>query len=131
MMAVKKDLRDKIDSLEQIDNEKQKIEDEDNIQSERDFFREEAIRLNNICRELSIANKDLIRDNRFKATEMKHLMKKWKESEATNRHLLSELEKNLKFIKNLENDKKQFHSKQANIYINSKIVIISNHFVTY
>ncbi len=123
MTAVKKDLREKIDSLEVIDNEKKKSDDVENLKTERNFFREEAIRLNNLCKELTIANEDLIRDNKFKATEIKHIMKKWKESESSNRQLLSELERNLKTIRNGENDKKQAHSKLDNIIIKSIFLI--------
>lgn len=119
-MAVKKDLREKIDSLEVIDNEKKKSDDSENLKVERNFFREEAIRLNNICLELTKNNEDLLRENKFKNSEIKQLMKKWKESEETNRQLLQELERNLKNYKNLEANKKQLQSKQNNINFKSK-----------
>jgi isopenicillin N synthase-like dioxygenase len=114
MTTVKKDLREKIDSLEIIDTEKKKSDDVENLKTERNFFREEAIRLNNMCKVLAEANQDLIRDNKYKAIEIKHLMKKWKESEEANRQLLSELEKNLKSIKILEANKNHIQSKQTN-----------------
>jgi len=113
MMAMTKDLREKIESLEEIDNEKQKSEDVENLKTERNFFRKEAIRLNTLCMQLTSANEQLTRDNKYKAAEIKILMKKWKESEATSRQLLTELERNLKSMKNLENEKKQTHSIQA------------------
>jgi len=108
MDTVKKDLREKIAVLEKTDKEKKKSEDVETISAERDYFRMEAIRLNEYSRDLSQVNDDLLRENKIKAMEIKSLTKKWKDSEASNRQLLEELEKNLKLISNLENEKKRF-----------------------
>ena len=51
MDTVKKDLRDKIEKMEKINNEKMKNDDLDIVKTERDFFRQEAVRLNELCKE--------------------------------------------------------------------------------
>ena len=60
---------------------------------ERDFYKQEAIRLNLICKELSLKNEHLITELKFQKTENKSMTVKWKESEKINKHLLIELER--------------------------------------
>jgi len=108
MDSVKKDLREKMEKLEKTDKEKKKNDNLDIVKTERDFFRQEAIRLNELCKELSNSTDDLMRENIVKAAEIKHLTKKWKESEHTNKQLLTELEGSIRIIKNHENQNQQF-----------------------
>lgn len=108
MTTVKKDLREKMEKMEKIDKENKKNDDLDIVKTERDFFRQEAIRLNELCKELSNTTDNLIRDNKAKSDDIKHLTRKWKECENTNKQLLAELEGNIKLVKSYENEKKQY-----------------------
>lgn len=106
MDTVKKDLREKMNELEKTDKDKNKGDDILLLKAEKDFFRHEAIRLNELCKELSQANDELMREINFKTSDIKMLAKKWKESEHTNKQLLNELERNISLIKNYEKEKK-------------------------
>jgi hypothetical protein len=50
MDTVRKDLKEKIEKMEKVEKEKRKNENIHLIIAERDFFRQEAIRLNQICK---------------------------------------------------------------------------------
>lgn len=131
MDTVKKDLRDKMEKLEKMEKEKKKNDDIDIIKTERDFFREEAIRLNELCKELSKVTDNLVRENKAKVSELSHMTKKWKESESVNKQLILELERNVIIIKNYENEKKQFLKMQKyneiiNDYNLNSVKIVDN-----
>ncbi len=127
MDTVNKDLREKIDKVEKIDKEKKKNDDIELLKRERDFFREEAIRLNEICKELSKVKDDLLRENKFKIRELKDVMKKWNDSEYANKQLLAELEKNVRVVKNYENEKKHLgNSYTTNNHINNSKIMNNN-----
>lgn len=115
MDTVRKDLRQKIETMEKIEKEKRKNNDIKIVTSERDFFRQEAIRLNQLCKDLSARNEDIVRENKFQINELTSISKKFKESENTNKQLMAELERNIQINKELE-----FHLKitQENMNFN-------------
>ena len=53
MDSVRKELREKIEAMEQEEKKRQKMNDIRIIKCERDFFRLEAIRLNGLCKDMS------------------------------------------------------------------------------
>ncbi len=108
MDTVKKDLQEKMEKMEKMEKEKKKNENLDIVKTERDFFRTEAIRLNELCSQLSNTTDELNRQNNANLAEIQYLSKKFKESEYTNKQLLLELDANIKIIKNFENEKKQY-----------------------
>jgi len=115
MDTVRKDLRQKIEQMEKIEKEKRKNNDIKIVTSERDFFRQEAIRLNQLCKDLNAKNEDIVRENKFQINELTSISKKFKESENTNKQLMAELERNIQINKELE-----FHLKisQENMNFN-------------
>jgi uncharacterized protein (UPF0335 family) len=102
MDTVRKDLKQKIEQMERVEKEKRKNNDIKIVTSERDFFRQEAIRLNQLCKELSSKNEDMTRELKFQTNELINISKKWKESENTNKQLIVELERNIQVNKELE-----------------------------
>jgi hypothetical protein len=50
MDTVRKDIKEKIERMEQVEKEKRKNENIHLVMAERDFFRQEAIRLNQLCK---------------------------------------------------------------------------------
>ena len=54
MDTVRKDIKEKIERMEQIEKEKRKNENIHLVMAERDFFRQEAIRLNQLCKGINI-----------------------------------------------------------------------------
>ena len=109
MDTVRKDLKHKIEQMEKVEKEKTKNNDIRIITSERDFFRQEAIRLNHLCKEFSHKLDDMARELRFQASELQNLSKKWKESENTNKQLIVELERNIQINRELENQLKMMN----------------------
>jgi hypothetical protein len=102
MDTVRKDLKQKIEQMEKVEKEKRKNNDIKIITSERDFFRQEAIRLNELCKELALKMDEMTRELKFQTSELVNLSKKWKESENTNKQLIVELERNLQINKDYE-----------------------------
>jgi hypothetical protein len=102
MDTVRKDLKQKIEQMERVEKEKRKNNDIKIVTSERDFFRQEAIRLNHLCKDLSSKNDDMIRELKFQTNELLNISKKWKDSENTNKQLIVELERNIQVNKELE-----------------------------
>ncbi len=115
MGSVKKDLKDKMDTIDKTDKGKKKNNDVETITVEREFFREEAIKLNELCKELDLANHNLRKENNIKKNEIIQINKKWSESENINKQLFIELENNLKIIKKLEDEKTEL----TNFYNNN------------
>jgi hypothetical protein len=109
MDTVRKDLKQKMEQMEKVEKEKRKNNDIRIITCERDFFRQEAIRLNKLCKELSIKVEELTRELKFQSNELINLSKKWKESENTNKQLIVELERNIQINKELDNQIKMVH----------------------
>lgn len=106
MDTVKNDLREKINELEKLDKEKKKSEDVVLLKTERDFFKQEAHRLNDICQEQHKSYEKLRDEFQVKIDENKSLIEKWKETENLNKQIFLELENNLLVIRNLEQEKK-------------------------
>lgn len=119
MDTVNKDLRQKIDRIDRIEKEKKKSEDAAVLKSEREFFRQEALRLNELCKELTETNENLSKENKIISNDLKVITKKWKLSENTNRQLLAELERNVKQIRNFEDEKKN----RKSVFNNSKNIL--------
>jgi hypothetical protein len=121
MNTVRKDIKEKIERMEKLEREKRKNENIHLITAERDFFRQEAMRLNQLCKgkivinlELSGNLDELSRDLKFKESEYNNLLKKWKESENSNKQLISELSKNIQINQELEdfNSRKLYDSEK-------------------
>lgn len=111
MDTVRKDLKEKIERMEKIEKDKRKNENILLIITERDFFRQEAIRLNQVCKELSIKVEGMNKEMKFLAGEVNNISNKWKESENCNKQLVIELERNVKVNKDLENKVKILNEK--------------------
>jgi hypothetical protein len=109
MEDVRDELLEKINQLKKQEKEKLKNENIHRITTERDFYKQEAIRLNLICKELNTNNEKLVNENRFLKIDNKNFNNKWREAEKINKHLLIELEKN---IERLEEQ----HAINNNIY---------------
>ena len=101
MDTVRKDLKEKIQRMEKIEKEKRKNENILLIITERDFFRQEAIRLNQLCKELSLKLEEMNKEMKIKAQEIDSTRTRWKESEGVNKQLVVELEKSLKVNKDI------------------------------
>jgi len=114
MDTVRKDLKEKIERMEKIEKDKRKNENILLVITERDFFRQEAIRLNQLCKELSLKVEAMNKDMKFLGGEVTNITSKWKESENTNKQLVLELERNVKANKNLENKIKNIYANQNN-----------------
>jgi len=137
MDSVRKDLKEKIEHMERIEREKRKSESLPLVMTERDFFRQEAIRLNQLCKELSIKIEEM--NKRIKIIDNDHfeITNKWKKSQIINKQLTYELERNVKLNKELEDNLKNLilnnvvknnqikvHSLNFNLHDNTKL---SNH----
>lgn len=124
MDTVRKDLKEKIDRMERIEKDKRKNENILLVITERDFFRQEAIRLNQLCKELSLKLDEVNKEMKFLHTEILSVTKKWKDSENVNKQLVVELERNIKASKDRENKLKLYYS-------NSNNSIAKNNFNSY
>jgi hypothetical protein len=126
MDTVRKDLKQKIEQMERVEKEKRKNNDIKIVTSERDFFRQEAIRLNQLCKELSSKNEDMTRELKFQTNELINISKKWKESENTNKQLIVELERNIQVNKELEYQFKLSQENAVHNQINNNMPINEN-----
>ena len=102
MDTVRKELTAKLEEIEKLAEMKKKANDIRMIKCERDFFKGEAIRLNNICKSFKEKIDDLTFNSKLLTDELNSLKIKWKESESINKQLLYELESNLQTQKELE-----------------------------
>lgn len=100
MDTVRKDLKLKLEQIEKIEEEKRKINDIRLIKCERDYFRLESIRMNNLCKDLKTKIDDMTLRMKILSDEVNNVTIKWKDSEIANKQLVLELEKILKIIKN-------------------------------
>jgi hypothetical protein len=119
MDTVRKDLKEKIERMERIEKDKRKNENILLIITERDFFRQEAIRLNQLCKELSIKVESMSKKMKFLSSEVTNTTTRWKESENTNKQLVVELGRNVKANKEFENNLKNLHAVNNNYNSNN------------
>lgn len=143
MEEIRNELLEKINEMKRKEKDKRKNENVHLITCERDFYKQEAIRLNLICKELHAKNESLVNESKFLKTDNRNLSQKWKDSERINKHLLIELEKNIERLsqfedqyettKNTNQSKKQLSvikdeiNKNNNDYMNmSKISHLEN-----
>ena len=110
MDSVRKELTMKLEEMEKLTEMKKKANDIRMIKCERDFFRTEAVRLNNICKSFKEKIDELTFNGKLLTDELNSLKIKWKESENINKQLLFELESNLQSHKELE---KKFNETQS------------------
>ena len=103
MDTVRKDLKLKLEQIEKIEEEKRKINDIRLIKCERDYFRLESIRMNNLCKDLKTKIDDMTLRMKILSDEVNNVTIKWKDSEIANKQLVLELEKNIENYKELEN----------------------------
>jgi hypothetical protein len=113
MDTVRKDLKEKIQKMEKTEKEKRKNENILIIIAEKDFFRQEAIRLNQLCKELSLKLEEMNKDNKIKTEEIINSRIRWKESQGVNKQLVVELEKSLKNNKVLSENLITFNKKNS------------------
>jgi len=120
--TVRQEFKQKIEEIEKAEKEKRRLNDIRIIKSERDFFRQEAIRLNNLCKELGSKIDELTRELKFQTSELMNLTKKWKDCENTNKQLIFELERNIQFSKELDD---RYHSilKERNLMVEDNVCI--------
>ena len=95
MEEIRGELLEKVENLKKQEKDKRKNENIHLITCERDFYKQESIRLNLICKEINEKNEELTNENKFLKIDNKNLGVKWKESEKINKHLLIELERNV------------------------------------
>lgn len=120
--TVRQEFKQKIEEIEKAEKEKRRLNDIRIIKSERDFFRQEAIRLNNLCKELGSKIDELTRELKFQTSELMNFTKKWKDCENTNKQLIFELERNIQFSKELDD---RYHSilKERNLMVEDNVCI--------
>jgi hypothetical protein len=106
METVKFDIKDKIHKMDTIQEEKERDENILKIVTERNLFREEAIRLNIYNKTLASQLDQLKRKMKEKEEDFSAIYKKWQQSEVYNQQLISELNNsiltNQKLLKKLE-----------------------------
>ena len=106
METVKFDIKDKIHKMDAIQEEKERDENILKIVTERNLFREEAIRLNIYNKTLASQLEQLKRKMREKEDDFNAIYKKWQQSEVYNQQLISELNNsistNQKLLQKLE-----------------------------
>ena len=119
MDTVRKDLKLKLEQMEKIEEEKRKINDVRLIKCERDYFRLESIRMNNLCKNLKNKIDDMSLRMKILSDEVNNVTIKWKDSENANKQLILELENNINSHKEIENELNQMRemivSKENNI----------------
>lgn len=111
MDSIRKNLMTQLEEMEKAFEEKRKTNDIRVIRCERDFFKSEAIRLNNLSKKL----KDELEEVNFKykllKLELSNVKIKYKETENINKKLLSDIENKIK-----DNDKsKSLINKKLNL----------------
>ena len=105
MDSVRKELRAKIEQMEEEEKKRQKLNDIRIIKCERDFFRLEAIRLNGLCKDMSTKIEEMAFQMKLLSNEGNNMTTKWKESENINKQLLVELESNIQAMRELEKER--------------------------
>ena len=119
MDSVRKELREKIEAMEQEEKKRQKMNDIRIIKCERDFFRLEAIRLNGLCKDMSTKIEEMAFRMKLLRNELNTMTTKWKESENVNKQLLVELESNIQSMKEVEKENTELKEKMTKISIDN------------
>ena len=119
MDSVRKELREKIEAMEQEEKKRQKMNDIRIIKCERDFFRLEAIRLNGLCKDMSTKIEEMAFRMKLLTNELNTMTTKWKESENVNKQLLVELESNIQSMKEVEKENNELKEKMTKISIDN------------
>lgn len=119
MDSVRKELREKIEAMEQEEKKRQKMNDIRIIKCERDFFRLEAIRLNGLCKDMSSKIEEMAFRMKLMSNELNSMTTKWKESENVNKQLLVELESNLQTMKDVEKENNEIKEKMTKITLDN------------
>ena len=107
MDAVRVDLKAKLERMDNITEEKKRINDVKYLRCELDFFRKESIRMHNLSKQLSMKIDDMSLRMKILTDEVNAVTVKWKESETANKQLLNELEKNMRVHKELQDEMNQ------------------------
>lgn len=118
MDTVRKDLKLKLEQMEKIEEEKRKINDIKIIKCERDYFRLESIRMNQLCKNLTSKIDDMALRMKILSDEVNNLTVKWKDSESTNKQLFIELESSMQAQKEIEKEMVQMKEIIQNNSIN-------------
>ena len=109
MDSIKKNLTVQLEEIEKAFEEKRKTNDIRIIRCERDFFKSEAIRLNNLVKKFKVELEKINFNYKLTKIELTNVKMKYKETENINKQLLSELENNS------QNNKKNYHTINTNI----------------
>ena len=120
MDSIKKKLTIQLEEMEKAFEEKRKTNDIRVIHCERDFFKSEAIRLNNLCRKLKEELEDINFKYKLIKVELINIKKKYKETENINKKLLSDIENKIieQKSKSLINKKINLKQNKNNLSIN-------------
>lgn len=110
MEEIRDELLEKVNKLKQQERDKRKNENLHLMTCERDFYKQEAVRLNMICKQLNENYEKTLKEKRTLVLDIKNMNEKWKESEKINKHLLLELE--CKIQENIELEKENNMYKQ-------------------
>ena len=121
METVKNDIKEKIEKINLVEKEKEKNNNVQLVIADRDMFRQEAIRLNLLCKSLTEQIDLLKRENKFFKSEVDNVIKKWQISEENNRKIIIEMNNCMIMNKELQekfsNNKFLSSSKQDNLYL--------------
>lgn len=104
MDAVRIDLKAKLERMDNITEEKRKVNDLKYLRCELDYFRKESIRMHTLSKQLSSKIDDMSLRMKILTDEVNNVTLKWRESEIANKQLLTELEKNINKHKELQNE---------------------------
>lgn len=91
METVKKDIKEKIEKMNEIEKIKEKNSNILLVIAERDVFKQEAIRLNLLVKTLNEQIEVINREKKFMKKEIEEIIKKWQKSEEYNRSLIVEM----------------------------------------
>lgn len=114
METVKKDIKEKIEKMNIVEKEKEKNNNIQLVIAERDMFRQEAIRLNLLCKVQQEVNEQLKREKKFVISEMEQIIKKWHVSEDNNRKIIIELNNTVVMNKELEEKLRKLNMNNTN-----------------
>lgn len=133
MEEIRDELLEKINKLKQQERDKRKNENLHLMTCERDFYKQEAVRLNMICKQLNENLEKSVKEKKNLILDNKNMNEKWKESEKINKHLLLELECKIQENIDLENEnntiKKELENKtnsNANLNLSNNVVLNLN-----
>ena len=119
MDAVRIDLKAKLERMDNITEEKRKVNDLKYLRCELDFFRKESIRMHTLSKQLSSKIDDMSLRMKILTDEVNNVTLKWRESEIANKQLLTELEKNIHKHKELQDEMYQMKEYLNQMTINN------------